>query len=95
MIINLSLADLIVMVAFSALVGLALGLALWRPSRRDRLQVETALALQEHMRQRSRQRLVEAAHASARAELEERHRLAAAFFAPFESTPDPKEHRRG
>jgi glucose-6-phosphate-specific signal transduction histidine kinase len=89
MIINLSLADLIVMVAFSALVGLALGLALWRPSRRDRLQVETALALQEHMRQRARQRLIEAARDGDRTDLEERYRHAAAFFAPF------KERRRG
>jgi glucose-6-phosphate-specific signal transduction histidine kinase len=89
MIVNLSLVDLTIVVAFSALVGIALGAALWRPTRRDRVRTERALALQEHMRQRAQQRLIEAARDEKRIDLEERARFAAAFFAPFE------EHRRG
>ena len=48
---NLSLADVIVMVGFSALVGLALGVAIWRPSRRERQEVADAIARQEDHRE--------------------------------------------
>jgi hypothetical protein len=41
--INLSLADVIVMVGFSGLVGLGLGMSLWRPSKRERQQFEQAV----------------------------------------------------
>jgi hypothetical protein len=85
MIINLSLADLIVLVAFSALVGMALGMALWRPSRRERRQTEAALLLQATMRARAQHRLAEAASQDRL----DAARYATAFLAPFE------EHRRG
>lgn len=80
MIINLSLADLIVMVAFSALVGVALGVAIWRPSRRERRQIEAALPLQAMMRARAQHRLAEAASQDRL----DSARSAEAFFAPFE-----------
>lgn len=88
MVIHLSIADLIVMVGFSALVGLALGMAVWRPTRRERAQTDAALALQESMRERASQRL-EAARDQERLDYE---RYRAAFFAPFESA---EENRRG
>lgn len=97
MVIHLSLADLIILVGLSALVGFALGMVVWRPGRRERAVIKQALEIQEQARYRARQRIDAAAREEDRIDAEDRARSRAAFYAPFESVAivDPKERRRG